>query len=352
MNKKEILSQFNIDSDILPYGDGHINSTYKCPPYILQRINSEVFRDPVRLMENILNVTEHLKKKLIKYGGDAERETLTVMLTSDNKPYFKDGDNYYRVYKFIDESFSVNTTSNPQMLESAAEAIGKFQRMLSDYPASTLFETIPDFHNTPARYEQLKEAVEKDLSGRLSEVSDEIAFVEERKDTISAITDGISDGSVPLRVSHNDTKLNNIMFDKNTQKGICVIDLDTVMPGSFLYDYGDFLRFAGSTAAEDEKDLSKVEFSMSVFESFTKGYLKSAGNSLTKTELALMPESIRLMTLECGMRFLADHINGDIYFGISREGQNLDRTRTQFKLVAEIEKYTPLMKKYIDEIMK
>ena len=334
---KNILKHFSINSEIAPYGDGHINSTYKCPPFIMQRINTEVFKDPVSLMENIENVTEHIRKKLIASGGDETRETITIIRTSEGKTYHKEGNDYYRIYKFIENSYSVNTTTDPHMIESAAVAIGKFQKMLADFPAETLHETIVDFHNTPARLVQLKDAIDKNLSGRLSDVSAEIEFAMERENSVASIVNGIADGSIPLRVSHNDTKLNNIMFDIDTNTGICVIDLDTVMPGSFLYDYGDFLRFAASTAAEDEKDLSKVSFNMDVFEAFTKGYLSAAGETLTHKEIELMPESIRLMTLECGMRFLADHINGDVYFGISREGQNLDRARTQFKLVSEIE---------------
>ena len=351
MLMNDVLKKFSIEAELTPYGDGHINSTFKCPPFIMQRINTEVFKNPVKLMENIENVTTHVKKKIAERGGDVNRETLTIIKTVDNQLYYTENGNYYRVYKFIENAFTVNITNDLHMIESAAEAIGRFQDMLSDFPAETLFETIVDFHNTPARLGQLDDAVSKNLSGRLSEVSAELEFVEARRNSVSAITAGIADGSVPLRVSHNDTKLNNIMFDNETRNGICVIDLDTVMPGSFLYDYGDFLRFAGNTAAEDEKDLSKVTFSMDIFKAFTKGYLKAAGNSLTKSEIELMPDSIRLMTMECGMRFLADHINGDIYFGISREGHNLDRARTQFKLVSEIESKIDEMREYIKSLL-
>lgn len=351
MLMNEILKEFHIEAELTPYGDGHINSTFRCPPFIMQRINTEVFKSPAQLMENIENVTAHVKKKIAERGGDVDRETLTIIRTKENKTYYNDNENYYRVYKFIENAYTVNITDDLHMIESAAEAIGRFQDMLSDFPAETLHETIVDFHNTPARLGQLDDAIAKNLSGRLSEVSAEIEFVNERRNSVSAITAGIADGLVPLRVSHNDTKLNNIMFDASTNNSICVIDLDTVMPGSFLYDYGDFLRFAGNTAAEDEKDLSKVTFSMDIFKAFTKGYLKAAGGSLTEKEISLMPESARLMTLECGMRFLADHINGDIYFGISREGHNLDRARTQFKLVSEIESKMDEMKEYIKSLL-
>ena len=346
-----ILKQYNIQSDAKPYGDGHINSTYICPPYILQKINTEVFKNPVELMENVENVTEHIKKKLKAAGRDESRETLTIVKTTQGKNFCQSGDEYFRVYKFIDNAYTMNSPKNPEMLESAAAAIGDFQSMLADFPAETLHETIVDFHNTPARIAQLKSAIDKNLSGRLSEVSPEVDFALLRADSMALVVDGIADGSVPLRVSHNDTKLNNIMFDNDTDKGICVIDLDTVMPGSFLYDYGDFLRFAASTAPEDEKDLSKVHFDMDVFRTFTKGYLSAAGKTLTENEIELMPYSIRLMTYECGIRFLADHINGDIYFGKHYEGQNLDRARTQFKLVSEIESKTEEMKEYIKSII-
>ncbi|MBR4206840.1 MAG: aminoglycoside phosphotransferase family protein [Clostridia bacterium] len=336
----EILRHFDISITPSVYGNGHINDTYLVhsqPNYILQRINKRVFTDPPAVMENILGVTAFLRDKIAKAGGDPDRETLNLITTVDGKPYYHHTDGeYYRMYKFIDHAISYDIVENPMQLYNAAKAFGKFQNLLADYPAEKLHETIKDFHNTRSRYAQFREALEKNLSGRADTARDEIDFVLAREKDAGVIVDALADGSIPLRVTHNDTKLNNVMLDETTGEGVCVIDLDTVMPGSLLYDYGDALRFGGSSGAEDEKDLSKIWFDVEKFTAFTKGFLEELP-SITDKELALLPFSIKLMTLECGARFLADYINGDVYFKTKYPEHNLVRARTQFKLVKEIE---------------
>ena len=337
---QEILANFNLSLDPDAYGNGHINDTYivhSQPDYILQRINKKVFTNPPAVMENIQGVTEFLRRKIIAEGGDPDRETLNLIMTVDGQPYYHHTDDeYYRVYKFIDHAVSYDLVENPMQLYHAARAFGKFQNMLADYPAEKLHETIVDFHNTRVRYEQFKTALAKDASGRAKNARPEIDFVLAREGDAGVIVDALADGSIPLRVTHNDTKLNNVLLDEKTGEGVCVIDLDTVMPGSLLYDYGDALRFGGSSGAEDEKDLSKIWFDVEKFTAFTKGFIEVLP-SITDKELRLLPFSIKLMTLECGSRFLADYINGDVYFKTHYPEHNLVRARTQFKLVKEIE---------------
>ncbi|MBQ7793249.1 MAG: aminoglycoside phosphotransferase family protein [Clostridia bacterium] len=338
----DVVRKFSVDVDIAPYGNGHINDTYvadSTPRYILQRINSNVFKNPSQVMENILNVTEHLRKKIIENGGDENRETLRVIKTVDGKNFYEaDDGSVFRMFNFIENAVSYDAVENPNQLLEAARAFGKFQNMLADFPANKLYETIPDFHDTRKRFENLRRAVEADKVGRLSSVKEEVEFAFAREAEVGTIVDAIADGSVPLRVTHNDTKLNNVMLDEKTGEGVCVIDLDTVMPGSLLYDYGDALRFGASTGAEDEVDLSKIEFSLELFEAFTKGFLGEVGSKLTPRERELLPFGAKIMTYECGIRFLTDYLEGDTYFKIHREHHNLDRCRTQFKLVADMEK--------------
>ena len=338
----EIIRNFDVEVSISPYGNGHINDTYiseSNPRYILQRINNSVFKNPEQVMENILNITEFLRKKVIETGGDPERETLNVVKTIDGETLYKTEDGeYYRMYKFIEDSRSYDTPESPEMLYQAARAFGRFQKLLSDYPADSLFETIKDFHDTRKRFENLRKAVEADKCGRCKLVEKEIEFAFARENEVGIIVDAIADGSVPLRVTHNDTKLNNVMLDENTGEGVCVIDLDTVMPGSLLYDYGDALRFGASSGAEDEQELDKIWFDLEMFEAFTKGFLEEVGDSLTDTERKLLAFSAKIITYECGIRFLTDYLEGDTYFKIHRENHNLDRCRTQFKLVADMEK--------------
>ncbi len=348
-NLKEILKQFGIhtDNEVAPYGSGHINQTYLVVSdkrYILQRINTSIFQ-PSQVMENIAAVTAYLSEKILANGGDPMRETLNVVPTLDGKSYYTspEGD-AYRVYYFIEDACSLDKADTPEIFAASAHAFGKFQRMLADFPASKLHEVIVNFHNTGDRLRQFREALANDVKGRASSVKAEIDFVLAHADCVTTVTDAIADGSVPLRVTHNDTKLNNVMLDPKTYEGVCVIDLDTVMPGSMLYDFGDSLRFGASTGAEDETDLSQIEFDLEYFEAFTRAFLEEVGESITPRERELLSFSALLMTLECGMRFLADYLNGDTYFRIHREHHNLDRCRTQFKLVADMESKMDQMK--------
>ncbi|MCI5648755.1 MAG: phosphotransferase enzyme family protein [Fusicatenibacter sp.] len=350
-----VFSQFHIEEDIAPFGNGHINDTYVVATqrYILQRINTSVFREPEQLMENITNVTEFLKKKITASNGDPDRETLTVIPTRDGKPCYQlDENNVFRVYKFIEDTITIESDKTPEILYEAGIGFGHFQKMLSDFPALQLHETIKDFHHTPKRIQALKDAIRRDIAGRADSVKEEIAFALENAVWADTVVNGIADGSIPVRVTHNDTKINNILFDQDTKKAVCVIDLDTVMPGSMLYDFGDALRMGASTADEDETNLELVHFDEAAFAAFTKGYLSEMRDSLTKRELELLPLSVKLMTYECGVRFLTDYLNGDTYFKIHREHHNLDRARNQFKLVMELSDKEPMLHSLVAQALE
>lgn len=353
---KDILSKFNIDTSIEVYGNGHINDTYLCetsPRFILQRINTKVFKDPDAVMENIFNVTRHVRAKIKEAGGDADRETLNVIPTKAGEIYYKHPDGAcFRMYKFVERTVSYDIAERPEILTYAGQAFGRFQKMLSDFPAEKLHETIVDFHSTPVRVKQLQDAMAGNASGKLDSVKDEVAFALEYSKYAAEITGAMEKGDVLLRVTHNDTKLNNVLFDDVTDEGVCVIDLDTVMPGSVLYDFGDALRFGASSCAEDETDMEKIYFDLDKFDAFAKGFLAEVGDCLTEKEIELLPLSALLMTYECGIRFLADHINGDTYFKIHRENHNLDRARNQFALVRDIEKKLPDMAKIVEKYIK
>ncbi len=355
VNTEKLMKQFNIKSSLSEYGNGHINDTYLAAPgrYILQRINTGIFKNPEELMNNIEKVTEHLRKKIIAEGGNPQRETLTIIKTIDGKNLYKyDDNNYFRVYRFVENSLPVEAPENTNQLYEAAKGFAKFQKNLADFPAETLFETIKDFHNTPVRFENLKKAISADKAGRAESVKAEIEFALAQENWIAAVTEGLADGSIPLRVTHNDTKINNILFDKDTNTALCVIDLDTVMPGSMLYDFGDALRIGAATAPEDETDLSKVSFNLDAFEAFARGYAEEMCGTLTKREIELLPLSAKLLTYECGIRFLTDYLDGDTYFKIHRPNHNLDRARTQFRLVRDIESKTEKMTEIVNTLFK
>lgn len=334
-----------------PYGNGHINDTFLVivgKRYILQRMNHSIFLRPNEVMENILGVTEHIRAKAAEQGGDAERASLVVVPTREGEHYFKDSiGSYWRLYEFCERTITREVIENPQDFYTCAEAFGRFQQELADYPAERLHETVANFHNTPKRYENLMNAVEADVCGRASEVTDEIAFAKDRSAFVTTLERARAEGILPLRVTHNDTKLNNILFDETTGAPVCVIDLDTVMPGYSVTDFGDSIRFGANTAVEDESDLSKVSLDLSLFELYVKGFLKGCGGRLTDGELALLPEGAIMMTLECGMRFLTDYLEGDVYFRTHRPKHNLDRCRNQFALVADMEKKLPEMRRII-----
>ena len=357
---REAIANFNFTGrlkDRRPFGSGHINDTYLLTfeigdrgdmSAILQRMNREIFTQPVELMENIVGVTSYLREKIIENGGDPERETLNIIPAKDGKAYYVDSKGeYWRSYKFITDAKCYDQVEKPEDFYESAVAFGNFQRLLADYPADTLHETIKGFHDTRARFEVFKQAVAQDVCGRAASVDREIEFVLAHEETARVLGEFQEKGLVPLRVTHNDTKLNNIMIDNTTRKGICVIDLDTVMPGLAVNDFGDSIRFGASTGAEDEKDLSKVSCSMELFEIYVKGFLQGCAGSLTPTEVELLPMGAKVMTYECGMRFLTDYLQGDHYFKIHREEHNLDRARTQFKLVEDMEAKWDIMKEIV-----
>lgn len=347
--KKEVIENFQFEGEYtegIPYGSGHINDTFRVTfqhkgetkRYILQRMNNQIFLNPEELMENVVGVTSWLRKKIVENGGEPERETLNLVPAKDGKAFYKDSEGeYWRVYLFIEGAKTYDLVENQEDFYQSAVAFGRFQGLLADYPAETLHETIQDFHNTVKRLDTFKKAVEADACGRAAQVQEEIQFVLDREALAHKLCDMQAEGKLPLRVTHNDTKLNNIMIDDETRKAICVIDLDTVMPGLSVNDFGDSIRFGASTGAEDEPDLSKVSCSMKLFELYTKGFVEGCKGSLTEEELDMLPVGAMTMTYECGMRFLTDYLEGDHYFKIHREGHNLDRCRTQFKLVKDME---------------
>ncbi len=348
--------QFNADeiTYIEPYGNGHINSTWlaihksadgKEVKNLMQKISTVAFKKPYELMENISGVTKFLSAKVPEDG------TLTVIPSLSGDDVLHDEfDNYWRVYKFIEGATAYDKIENDKDFYTCGIAFGEFQQMLAEYPAEKLHETIVNFHNTPSRFADFKKALEADTAGRAKDVQAEIDFVLARECKADAITSKLASGEIPWRVTHNDTKLNNILIDDITGEAKCVIDLDTVMPGAAAYDFGDCIRFGASTGAEDEKDLSKIEVNLHLFEVFAKGYLATANKFLTAAEKDSLVTGAYLMTLECGVRFLTDYLNGDVYFKVHREGHNLDRCRTQFKLVSDMEVKEAKMREIVNSI--
>ena len=356
---RSVVENFNVEGDFVsaePYGSGHINNTRyvvfnengKNKEYILQRINKNVFKDPAKLMENYTSVTAFLRKIIIENGGDPDRETINVVKARDGKNYYLDSEGeYWRLILFVTDSLSFDKVERPEQFYDSAVAFGNFQYLLRNYPADTLYETIVNFHNTPVRFANLMAAVKADKCSRLAEVEAEVEFCKAREEFAATLEKAREAGNLPLRVTHNDTKLNNILFDKDSGKALCVIDLDTIMPGYSVNDFGDSIRFGATTALEDEADLSKVNFDISLYELYVKGFIEGAKGGLTDCELDLLPIGAMMMTFECGMRFLTDYLEGDTYFRTSRPGHNLDRARNQFKLVSDMEKKLPEMREIV-----
>lgn len=355
-----IAREFALSGEIVsatPYGSGHINDTFKVDVkpaggprrYVLQRINHNVFRRPDELMANVERVCAHAYSKLQRSGAtDADRRTLRLIPTKSGQAWHIDAaGNRWRCYHFIEGATGHDVVRAPEQAYAAAKAFGAFQALLADLPGGRLHETIPDFHHTPSRFARFQAALAKDAHGRAALAVPEIAFALARAQDVGVVVDALRDGSLPERVTHNDTKLNNVLLDDVTQEGVCVIDLDTVMPGSVLYDFGDLVRTSTSPAAEDETDLSKVRMQLSMFEALVKGYLESAAGFLTPKEKELLPFAGKLITFEIGLRFLTDWLEGDVYFKIKRPTHNLDRARTQFKLVESIEAQLPAMQALI-----
>ena len=350
---ENIVAAFEVEGKVVeyvPFGNGHINETKLVTmdngvQYVLQRINKNVFKRPDLLMENYVGVTKFIRKKIEEMGGDPLREVLNAIPAKDGKPFIIDEEGqYWRLLVYVTESMSYDKVERPEQFYDSAVSFGDFQYMLRDYPAETLHETIVNFHNTPDRFRQLTEAIANDAKGRLAEVAAEVEFAKAREEFAGTLERARREGKLPLRVTHNDTKLNNILFDSNTGKALCVVDLDTIMPGYSVNDFGDSIRFGATTALEDETDLSKVNFDISLYELYVKGFIEGAKGGLTEGELEMLPIGAIMMTFECGMRFLADYLNGDTYFRIHRPSHNLDRCRNQFKLVADMEAQLDQMK--------
>ena len=359
---EKILENFNIDGKLIEIKEnnsGNINNTYiasflmkdgTIKKYLIQKINTTVFTEPYKLMKNIDGVTSYLKKQLIK-EEDNEHRVLEVIKTKDNRLLcYVDDDgerDYYRIYEYIDNAISYDQSVDPEIVYNTGKAFGNFQKLLRNYPINRLTETIKDFHSTDKRYQKLIEDIKIDSEGRVLEVAPEIVFILMREDIYSSITESLGTEELPYRVTHNDTKVNNVLMNKETGDYLAVIDLDTVMPGSLLFDYGDGVRSTASTAKEDETDLSKVSLDMDLFKAYTDGYLSEMAPYLTYEELSLMGESIRIIALELAIRFLNDYINGDTYFKTSYPKHNLDRARNQLALVQDIENKMDCMNHYI-----
>lgn len=333
-------------AEVARHGKGHINDTFcvvcKTPEggtarFILQRLSQAAFPHPEEVMENFVGITSYLRREILAEGGDPLRETLSLVKTGDGADFVTDAEGRaWRLMPFI-ENAECYQSATPELFAASGRAFGRFQYMLRDYPARTLHETIPHFHDTESRFEQFLAALEADKMNRAEGVSPEIQFILRRKADCGVALRALREGKLPLRVTHNDTKLNNILIDRDTREGICIIDLDTTMPGLAINDFGDSIRFGANHCMEDEQDLTKVNFDISLYEVFTRGFLEGARGSLTPAELEYLPWGARLMTLECGIRFLTDYLDGDHYFHVSHPRQNLDRARTQLKLVRDME---------------
>lgn len=347
---QDILKEFPFQGKVVisePYGSGHINDTYRVVTdcgrqYILQRINRYVFPNVEGLMGNIAAVTEYLSARV-----ENPREAMTLVRTVRGEPYHEDAQGgCWRVYDFVENSICLQRIERPADFYECAGAFGRFQEMMADFPAQTLCETIANFHNTPDRYEKLRRAVQADAKGRAQSVHEELDFAFSLEAEAGKLHRMRQSGELPTRVTHNDTKINNILFDRASGKALCVIDLDTVMPGLAAYDFGDSIRFGAATAAEDEPDLSLMRLDLDLFEVFSRGFLEGCKN-LTPKEVETLPLGAFTMTLECGVRFLTDYLEGDRYFKIKREQHNLDRCRTQFTLAADIKRHMPRLQQIV-----
>ncbi|MBQ8783212.1 MAG: aminoglycoside phosphotransferase family protein [Clostridia bacterium] len=342
-----ILSQFPFEGkliEIQPINEGLINTTLVADfgekKYVIQKINTNVFKNPDNLMDNIVSVTEYLKKSIEAEGGNADRQTLRFLKTVDGKPFYIDEDGEcWRSYVYLDNSYTISSGCSLDEIYEAARAFGKFQYLLGDFPGNELFETIPNFHHTPTRYDNLMKAVEENKAGRLDEVQEEINFFKDRKHNTSVVTSLLKSGELPVRVTHNDTKINNVLFDGDTKKAICVIDLDTIMPGSSLYDFGDGIRTSATFGEEDDEE--NIGLNVEAFEAYVKGFLDGTDGKLFPKEIELLPFSVILLTQEVAMRFLTDYLDGDVYFKTSFDKHNLVRTRAQIKLIKDVESKMP-----------
>ena len=362
-NVAEVFKHFQVKGDFLeaqPYGSGHINDTYlvrtqqHAPDYILQRVNHNIFKNVPMLMDNIVRVTEHIRHKLMQLPGhNPARETLTVIRAIDDKPYYQDPEgNFWRLYIFIDHCQTYDIVDSPAKVFEGGRAFGQFQNLLADLPGGPLFETIPNFHNIALRLERLEKAALEDVAKRSHEVKAELDFVRELSDSMQTILKLGQAGKIPQRVTHNDTKFNNVLIDNATGKGLCVIDLDTVMPGYVQYDFSDSIRTATNTAAEDEKDLSKVSMNLELFSAYTRGFLSQVKSALNETEIAQLAPCASLLPYTIGVRFLTDYLEGDHYFKTHFPGHNLQRARAQFQLTRSIKSQLPQMHAVVEQVLQ
>ncbi|MBO5511536.1 MAG: aminoglycoside phosphotransferase family protein [Clostridia bacterium] len=338
---------------------GNINVTYRldmgedktAPRYVLQRINTVAFKDPVSLMENVGLVTAHIRRSYEAEGIDPTRRVLSFVEADNGTLLYQDSEGgAWRCYVYVDNVTAYDAIESAALFREAGVGFGELQTRLADFPAARLTETIPGFHNTARRFETFLASVEKDAAGRVASVAEEIAFFTSRKELMSSIVDRLGD-ELPLRVTHNDTKLNNVLIDNESGKALCVIDLDTVMPGSALYDYGDAVRYGACTAAEDEPDTSKIGFDMELFRAFTEGFVSATAGNLTDTEIKLLPLGIAVITCELAMRFMTDYLDGDVYFKTNYEGHNLVRARAQMKLLTEVEAKMEEMYAFVEGLL-
>ncbi len=355
-NVEKLAANFALGSKIVAITEchiGHINGTYFVDTennrFVLQKINQNVFKKPEQVMANIVAVTKHIKKKIKKENDEGNGCTLNFLRSGRNYYFYDDDGECWRCYGFVDGKCH-QACESVELMTEVGRTFGNFQRLLSDFDASALYETIKDFHNTEKRYETFEKTVAADPVGRVKNVAEEIEFVRARHNICSIIVNGIEEGKYPLRVTHNDTKLNNVIMDHDTGKGRCVLDLDTVMPGSLLYDFGDAIRFGASSAPEDETDLSKVYVKIEMFEAFAKGFSEGIGTDISEDELDAFPDAAKIITFETGMRFLTDYIDGDNYFRIAYPEHNLDRARNQLKLVADMETKEAEFRKIIEDL--
>ncbi|MBQ7203587.1 MAG: aminoglycoside phosphotransferase family protein [Eubacterium sp.] len=353
---RDILDNFEFKGDFVSckeFGSGHINRTYiaeyDCEKYVVQCVNGSVFKNIDELMENVFAVTRYLRKQIKANGGNPDRETLHYIKTKDGDKYYRCADgSFYRAYVFVSNSVSYDSADTPELFGASGVAFGRFQRMLGGFDSTKLFDTIPNFHNTLYRYQnEFLPALKADKANRACTCKAEIDFVNARSDEMDRLYKLVEEGKIPLRVTHNDTKLNNVMFDSETNECVCVIDLDTVMPGIALFDFADAIRFGANTAAEDEQDLSKVSIDLDYFKAYSKGFLSEAGETLNQYEKDNLAFSAKLITLECGMRFLTDYLNGDTYFKTEYPEHNLVRAKCQFALVADMERKMDEMERII-----
>ena len=360
----EVLGAYDFPGTIIAaerYGEGHINDTFcvtvkredeTSARYMLQRISRAAFPHPEELMQNFVAITSFLRRKIEISGGDPSRETLSLDHTRDGKDFYTDSENnVWRLVPFVEDTVCLQEAT-PELFEASARAFGHFQRMLTDYPAETLYETIPHFHDTENRLTLFRKALERDTLGRSAKAANEVRFVTEHEADCSVAMEALRQGILPLRVTHNDTKLNNVLFDCKSGEGVCIIDLDPTMPGLAIFDFGDSIRFGANHCREDEKDLSLVNLDLDLYERYTRGFLAGTDGCLTEAELEYLPWGARIITLELGIRFLTDYLEGDHYFRTSYPDHNLDRCRTQFKLLQDMEDHFSEMQAIVAKYAK